>query len=106
MGFSKLENRGVKIFRRNFPGKLLGEFRVEWVFVHPDPTPVGVAEKQKKGFCNFSQIKILRIKTEFFEAFSQSHHVELIILMYLMLKFVTFNNKKLNMGSYREMEFF
>ena len=29
MGFSKLENRGVKIFRRNFPGKLLGEFRVE-----------------------------------------------------------------------------
>ena len=36
MGFSKLENRGVKIFRRNFPGKLLGEFRVEWVFVHPD----------------------------------------------------------------------
>ena len=37
LGFSKLENRGVKIFRRNFPGKLLGEFRVEWVFVHPDP---------------------------------------------------------------------
>ena len=28
-GFSKLENRGVKIFRRNFPGKLLGEFRVK-----------------------------------------------------------------------------
>ena len=29
MGFSKLENRGVKIFRRNFQAKLLGEFRVE-----------------------------------------------------------------------------
>ena len=29
--------RGVKIFLRNFHGHLLGEFRIEWVFVHPDP---------------------------------------------------------------------
>ena len=73
----------------------------------PDPmSAVTCRRGRKKDFCHFSQIKILRIKTEFFEAFSQSHHVELIILMYLTLKFLTFNNKKLNMGSYGEMGFF
>ena len=54
MDFSKLENRGVKIFRRNFSGKLLGEFRVEWVFVHPDPMSAetcrrGEKKKQKEN---------------------------------------------------------
>ena len=48
MGFSKLENRGVKIFRRNFPGKLLGEFRVEWVFVHPDPMSAVTCRRGEK----------------------------------------------------------
>ena len=48
MGFSNLENRGVKIFRRNFPGKLLGEFRVEWVFVHPDPMSAVTCSRGRK----------------------------------------------------------
>ena len=48
MGFSKLENRGVKISRRNFPGKLLGEFRVEWVFVHPDPMSAVTCRRGEK----------------------------------------------------------
>ena len=47
-GFSKLENRGVKIFRRNFQAKLLGEFRVEWVFVHPDPMSAVTCRRGKK----------------------------------------------------------
>ena len=48
MGFSKLENRGVKIFLRNFQGHLLGEFRIEWVFVHPDPMSAVTCRRGEK----------------------------------------------------------
>ena len=67
MGFSKLENRGVKIFRRNFPGKLLGEFasnESSYTQIRCRLWPVGVAKKKQKENMNIMWLCVVSGKQE------------------------------------------